>query len=109
MRGRSARRPARSSRRPTSGPVIARAFAERAGATQRCIAFQRLAHASRNLSVDQRRTPAQPRRQVDEVLAPKPRARAGKLLGAVEQTQAAFAQGLIAAGQADERPGVAWA
>ncbi len=81
-----------------------------AGTDQPRIELEGLAQGSGHLPDEQRRTPAQPRGQGDQTFPTcEARARAGKLLGTVEQAQAAFREGLITAAQADERPGITWA
>ena len=64
------------------------------------IGMKRLAH-------DEHGPPPQPRRQLDQALPRQPRTGPGQLLGVLEQPERAFRQRLIAAGQADQRPGVA--
>jgi hypothetical protein len=59
------------------------------------------------LANDERSPPPQARRYVDQALASQAGSRPGQLFGMLEQADAAFRKELIAAGQANERPGIA--
>jgi hypothetical protein len=75
---------------------------------ERCVALDRLAQTLGQLAHYQRRTPPQPRREIGQSLAAcKPCAGAGELFSTFEQAQAALRERLVAAGQPDQRPGVA--
>ena len=78
-----------------------------AGAHDRGVLLERLAQAAGHLPDDQHGPPSQPRRQLDQALARQPCAGPGQLLGVLQQAERAFGKRLVAAGQANERPGIA--